>query len=90
MARGMMLLAEFDYTLLPAPSIPFIDTTKERSDMWLLKRYGLELLHLGLTHAPAGTIRPPGSAHCGWPRTGNCGAGCHPLLPRSRTGPWDY
>lgn len=60
MARGMMLLAEFDYTLLPAPSIPFIDTTKERSDMWLLKRYGLPFMYWNsftsgsLTHPQAG------------------------------------
>ena len=39
-----MLLAEFDYTLKPAPSIPFIDTTHERRDMWLVKRYGLPAL----------------------------------------------
>ncbi|MCB5282801.1 FAD/NAD(P)-binding oxidoreductase [Arthrobacter sp. AL08] len=47
-ARGKMLLAEFDYTLQPAPSIPFIDTTKERSDMWLLKRYGLPFMYWNL------------------------------------------
>lgn len=40
-ARDRMLLAEFDYDLRPAPSIPLVDTTKERRDMWLLKRYGL-------------------------------------------------
>jgi sulfide:quinone oxidoreductase len=40
-ARGKMLLAEFDYSLAPHPTIPFIDTTRERYDMWLLKRYGL-------------------------------------------------
>ncbi|WP_246296261.1 hypothetical protein [Arthrobacter wenxiniae] len=37
-ARAKMLLAEFDYPLRPAPSHPFIDSTKERGDMWLLKR----------------------------------------------------
>jgi len=47
-ARGKMLLAEFDYSLQPAPSIPFIDTTKERSDMWLLKRYGLPYMYWNL------------------------------------------
>ena len=46
-ARGKMLLAEFDYTLQP-PSIPFIDTTKQRSDMWLLKRYGLPFMYWNL------------------------------------------
>ncbi|MEU7485682.1 FAD/NAD(P)-binding oxidoreductase [Streptomyces sp. NPDC042319] len=40
-ARHKMLLAEFDYELKPAPSVPFLDTTKERTDMWFLKRYGL-------------------------------------------------
>lgn len=40
-ARGKMLLAEFDYSLAPHPTIPFIDTQRERYDMWLLKRYGL-------------------------------------------------
>jgi sulfide:quinone oxidoreductase len=40
-ARGKMLLAEFDYSLAPHPTIPVIDTKRERYDMWLLKRYGL-------------------------------------------------
>ena len=40
-----MLLAEFDYTMEPAPSIPVIDTTKPRRDMWYLKKYGLPLLY---------------------------------------------
>lgn len=44
-ARDRMLLAEFDYDLHPTPSIPFIDVTKERRDMWLLKRYGLPTLY---------------------------------------------
>lgn len=44
-ARHKMLLAEFDYDLKPTPTIPFIDTTKERRDMWLLKRYGLPALY---------------------------------------------
>jgi hypothetical protein len=30
--------AEFDYTMRPTPSIPLIDTTRERRDMWYLKR----------------------------------------------------
>ncbi len=29
----------------PAPSIPLIDTTHERRDMWYLKRYGLPFLY---------------------------------------------
>ena len=44
-ARDKMLLAEFDYTMEPRPSFPFIDTTKERKDMWYLKRYGLPKLY---------------------------------------------
>lgn len=44
-ARNKMLLAEFDYDPKPVPSIPLIDTTKERRDMWLLKRYGLPALY---------------------------------------------
>ncbi|ORV36040.1 NAD(P)/FAD-dependent oxidoreductase [Mycolicibacterium doricum] len=47
-ARDKMLLAEFDYTMRPAPSIPFIDTTHERRDMWLLKRYGLPAMYWNL------------------------------------------
>lgn len=44
-ARNKMLLAEFDYSMAPAPSIPVIDTTRERRDMWLLKRHGLPFLY---------------------------------------------
>jgi sulfide:quinone oxidoreductase len=45
LSRHTMLLAEFDYSVQPAPSIPFLDTTKERHDMWYLKRYGLPALY---------------------------------------------
>jgi sulfide:quinone oxidoreductase len=44
-ARHKMLLAEFDYDLKPTPSIPLVDTTKELTSMWLLKRYGLPALY---------------------------------------------
>ncbi|MFK0111942.1 FAD/NAD(P)-binding oxidoreductase [Streptomyces sp. NPDC091217] len=44
-SRHTMLLAEFDYTLQPRPSLPLIDTTHERRDMWYLKRYGLPFLY---------------------------------------------
>ena len=44
-ARDKMLLAEFDYELNPAPSLPLVDTTKERRDMWVLKRFGLPALY---------------------------------------------
>jgi len=47
-ARGKVLLAEFDYSMRPTPSFPFIDTTHERSDMWYLKRYGLPALYWNL------------------------------------------
>ncbi|MFD1661285.1 FAD-dependent oxidoreductase [Streptomyces caeni] len=44
-ARNKMLLAEFDYEPKPVPSMPFVNTTKERTDMWVLKRYGLPALY---------------------------------------------
>jgi sulfide:quinone oxidoreductase len=47
-SRSKMLLAEFDYTMEPAPSIPVIDTTKPRRDMWYLKKYGLPFLYWNL------------------------------------------
>jgi sulfide:quinone oxidoreductase len=47
-ARNKMLLAEFDYTMKPHPTIPLINTQKERYDMWLLKRYGLPFLYWNL------------------------------------------
>ena len=47
-ARNRMLLAEFDYTMKPHPTIPLINTQKERYDMWLLKRYGLPFLYWNL------------------------------------------
>lgn len=47
-AKNKMLLAEFDYSLAPQPSFPLIDTTRERYDMWLLKRYGLPAFYWNL------------------------------------------
>jgi sulfide:quinone oxidoreductase len=47
-SRGTVVLAEFDYTGEPHPTIPFIDTARERRDMWLLKRYGLPFLYWNL------------------------------------------
>lgn len=44
-ARHHLLLAEFDYDLVPRPSLPLLDTMKERVDMWALKRYGLPVLY---------------------------------------------
>lgn len=43
-----MLLAEFDYTMEPTPSIPVINTLKPRRDMWFLKKYGLPALYWNL------------------------------------------
>ena len=43
-----MLLAEFDYSMEPAPSIPVINTLKPRRDMWYLKKYGLPFLYWNL------------------------------------------
>ena len=37
-AYGRLLLAEFDYSLRPHPTLPLIDTTRERADLWWLKR----------------------------------------------------
>ena len=47
-SRSTMLLAEFDYSMTPKPSIPVIDTLRERRDMWYLKRYGLPALYWNL------------------------------------------
>ncbi|WP_026411576.1 FAD/NAD(P)-binding oxidoreductase [Actinomadura oligospora] len=47
-ARRKMLLAEFDYSGRPTPSIPVIDTLRERTDMWYLKRRGLPFLYWNL------------------------------------------
>jgi sulfide:quinone oxidoreductase len=44
-SRNRVLLAEFDYDGKPTPSIPYIDTQKERYDMYLLKRHGLPFLY---------------------------------------------
>lgn len=47
-ARNKVLLAEFDYTMEPAPTFPVIDATKSRRDMWYLKRYGLPFMYWNL------------------------------------------
>jgi len=38
---GKLLMAEFDYDLEPAPSLPLIDSSKERWSWYQFKRYGL-------------------------------------------------
>jgi sulfide:quinone oxidoreductase len=47
-SRHSVVLAEFDYTGEPHPTIPWLDTARERYDMWLLKRYGLPFLYWNL------------------------------------------
>jgi len=44
-ARGKCMIAEFDYDLTPKPSFPLINMAAERSDMYLLKKYGLPQLY---------------------------------------------
>jgi sulfide:quinone oxidoreductase len=44
-AYGRMLLCELDYSGKPSPRVPWINTFRERYDMWLLKRYGLPWLY---------------------------------------------
>lgn len=44
-ARNKVLLAEFDYSLTHRPSLPIIDTTRERYIAWLIKRYGLPAMY---------------------------------------------
>jgi len=44
-----MLLAEFDYSMEPTPSLPkFINAQKPRRDMWYLKKYGLPFMYWNL------------------------------------------
>jgi len=47
-ARHKVLLAEFDYTMRPHPTIPLLRSAKERRSMWLLKRYGLPWMYWNL------------------------------------------
>ena len=47
-SQSKMLLAEFDYSMTPKPSIPVINTIKPRRDMWYLKKYGLPFLYWNL------------------------------------------
>jgi sulfide:quinone oxidoreductase len=45
---GKLILAEFDYEGTPTPSIPLIDTSKERYSMYQLKRHGLPWMYWNL------------------------------------------
>lgn len=47
-ARDRMLLAEFDYSMTPAPSIPLLNTKREHRDFGLLKKVGLPTLYWNL------------------------------------------
>ena len=40
-----LVLAEFDYTGKPTPSVPMVDTMRERTDFGLFKRYALPALY---------------------------------------------
>lgn len=42
---GRLIMAEFDYDLEPAPSIPMIDSGRERWSWYQFKRYGLPWLY---------------------------------------------
>jgi sulfide:quinone oxidoreductase len=58
-----MLLCEFDYSRKPKPTVPVINTCKERYDMWLLKKYGLPWVYWnialrGRTVPFLGAVRP--------------------------------
>jgi len=45
---GKLILAEFDYDGNPTPSIPLIDTTKERWSMYMLKLHALPWMYWNL------------------------------------------
>ncbi|RIH89425.1 Sulfide dehydrogenase [flavocytochrome c] flavoprotein chain [Calidithermus roseus] len=47
-AYGKMFLAEFLYDNVWHPTLPVINTQKERYDMWLLKKHGLPLMYWNL------------------------------------------
>lgn len=42
---GRLVLAELDYSGRPAPSLPGLNTFRERRDLWFLKKYGLPWLY---------------------------------------------
>lgn len=46
--RDRLLLAEFDYSLEPHPTIPFVDTMRERRDLGLFKRRMLPTMYWNL------------------------------------------
>jgi sulfide:quinone oxidoreductase len=42
---GKVMLAEFDYTMKPTPTIPYIDVAEERWMWWIMKVYILEPMY---------------------------------------------
>jgi sulfide:quinone oxidoreductase len=44
-ARDRLLLAEFDYSLQPHPTLPLVNTQRERRDFGLFKRYALPTMY---------------------------------------------
>jgi sulfide:quinone oxidoreductase len=44
-ARDRLLLAEFDYTLEPHPTLPLVNTQRERRDFGVFKRYALPTMY---------------------------------------------
>jgi sulfide:quinone oxidoreductase len=47
-ARDKILIAEFDYTLTPTPTLPLVNTKREIRDLGTFKKYGLPTLYWGL------------------------------------------
>lgn len=47
-SSSKMLLAEFDYSMKPAPSFPIVNLQKPRRDMWYLKKHGLPFMYWNL------------------------------------------
>ncbi len=47
-AHDKLLLCEFDYSMEPRPTFPFVDTSHERYDAGLFKRRGLPFLYWNL------------------------------------------
>jgi sulfide:quinone oxidoreductase len=44
-ARDRLLLAEFDYTMEPHPTLPLVNTQRERKDFGVFKRYALPTMY---------------------------------------------
>ncbi len=66
-SRRKILLAEFDYSMKPTPTIPLVNTLRERTDMGYLKRYGLPFLYWNLM------LKGPDSVQRGDDAAPDCG-----------------